>query len=143
MILSLLVLLAVCSSLLIGQETTGKVAGHVLDPSGAAVPNARVELSGAALPAILTMTTNVAGEFSFPAVPVGTGYQLRASATGFRISSETGIAVIIGGVATVEIKLEVGQMTETVMVAADAELVDTSSSSSSRYAKILVGLTRP
>ena len=32
------------------QETTGRVTGRVIDPSGAAVPSAKVELSGSALP---------------------------------------------------------------------------------------------
>lgn len=129
-ILALAVLLALCGSLLVGQETTGNVAGRVLDPSGAAVPNAKVELSGGPLSGGITATTNVAGEFSFHQLAVGTGYKLKATASGFRTSTQTGLEIIVGTTVSIDIKMEVGQMTEVVMVAADADMVDTTSSSS-------------
>src|SRR3974377_1429484 len=130
MVLSLLVLLAVSSSFVMGQETSGTVAGRVLDPTGAAVPNAKVELSGGALPGALVGATNIAGEFLFPAVPVGTGYSLKVTAAGFRSSSQTGVVVILGKTVSVDVRLEVGEVSEIVTVEANAELVDSSSSSS-------------
>ena len=129
-ILISLALLALCSSLLIGQETTGKVAGRVIDPSGAAVPNAKVELSGGALPSGYTVTTTTAGEYTFSQVPIGSGYKVTATAAGFRTAAKPGLSVVVGQTTILEVQLEVGQMTETVVVAADAAMVDTTSSSS-------------
>lgn len=125
-----LALMTLCSSLLIGQETAGKVAGHVLDPSGAAVPNAKVELSGASIPQPFHTTSSSTGEFSFASVPAGTGYKLAVTSGGFRSANVLELSVDLGRTSNVEVKLEVGQVTETVQVSADAAMVDTASSSS-------------
>jgi hypothetical protein len=112
------------------QETWGSVRGAVTDPSAAAVPGATVELSGPNLPRAFTAVTEAAGTFVFPQVPPGTGYTLTVSASGFRSSKAANLAVQIGKATSIDIKLEVGQVTESVMVAADAVMVDTQSSSS-------------
>ena len=125
-----LALLALCSFSLLGQETTGKVAGRVLDPSGAAVPNAKVELSGGALPSGYTVVTTTGGDYTFSQVPIGNGYKVSVTASGFRTATKSNLSVTVGVTAFLEVKLEVGQITETVVVAADAAMVDTSSSSS-------------
>lgn len=122
--------LAFCAMPALGQETTGTVTGHVTDPSGAAVPNARVELSGGTLAKGVVAATSTTGEFLFPSVPIGTGFKLTITASGFRTSGKMNLAVSMGVATSLDVKLEVGQVTETVVVAADAVMVDTSSSSS-------------
>ena len=124
-----LALLALCSFSLLGQETTGKVAGRVLDPSGAAVPNAKVELSGGALPSGYTVVTTTGGDYTFSQVPIGNGYKVSVTASGFRTATKSNLSVTVGVTAFLEVKLEVGQITETVVVAADAAMVDTPVSS--------------
>lgn len=116
--------------MVLAQETTGTVRGSVLDPSGAAIPNAKVQLSGPGLPANLTTESDATGAFRFVSVPPGPGYAVSVSASGFRNSRVANVNVEIGKATTVEVKLEVGQITETVEVAASAVLVDTQSSSS-------------
>lgn len=114
----------------LAQETSGAVRGNVTDPSGAAVPGATVELTGPSLPRSFVVTTDAAGGFIFPQVPAGTGYVVSATAAGFRNAKAADLAVQLGKATALEIKLEVGQISESVMVAADAVMVDTQSTSS-------------
>jgi Carboxypeptidase regulatory-like domain/TonB-dependent Receptor Plug Domain len=127
--LSLLAMAVVCGCAF-AQETWGTVRGTVTDPSGAAVPGAKVELSGGTLPRALTTTTGAAGEYTFAQVPAGTGYQALVTNQGFRNARIGGVNVELGKASTIDVRLEVGQVSETVEVSADAAMVDTQSSSS-------------
>lgn len=113
-----------------GQETWGSVRGTVTDPSGAAIPGAKVDLTGPTMPQGISMVTDAAGQFQFRQVPPGTGYAVSVTAQGFRNSKASNLAVVLGKATSLDVKLEVGQVTESVVVAADAILVDTQSSSS-------------
>lgn len=126
---SLLVLAMLCAGAY-GQETQGSVRGSVTDPSGAAIPGATVELSGTMVQRPFTATTSAAGEFLFSEVPPGSGYTVSVTSQGFRSAKAGGINVEIGKATTIDVKMEVGQVTETVMVAANAIMVDTQSTSS-------------
>jgi len=112
-----------------GQETTGSISGTVVDPSGAAIPNAKVEVTGPSLPRALEASTDSSGSYSFGSVPAGS-YVVTASVTGFSTMKKTDVNVVLGRMAQLNFKLEVGQITESVVVAADAVMVDTTSSSS-------------
>ncbi|HEY1242471.1 MAG TPA: TonB-dependent receptor, partial [Bryobacteraceae bacterium] len=65
------------------QTPLGTVTGLAMDPSGSAVPNAKVTLSNEETGRKQTATTNDAGVYSFPNLPPGT-YRLAAEAAGFR-----------------------------------------------------------
>ncbi len=110
------------------QETVGRVRGTVTDPTGAAVVNATVELVGPV--ARFNTTTDAAGAYQFAQVPPGTGYTLTVSAQGFSNAKAANVGVDLGRATIVDIKLEVGQLTESVVVSADAVTVDTQSSAS-------------
>jgi hypothetical protein len=112
------------------QETWGSVRGTVTDPSGGAIPGAQVELTGGALPRALTTTTDATGIFRFAQAPAATGYSLSVTVSGFRTAKAAGVNVELGKATTVDIKLEVGQVTESVVVSGGTVMVDTQSSSS-------------
>jgi hypothetical protein len=112
------------------QETWGSVRGTVTDPSGAAVPGAQLELSGGALPRALTTNSDEAGAYRFAQVPAGTGYALSVTVAGFRTSKVAGINVELGKASGLDVKLEVGQVTESVIVSGATAMVDTQSSTS-------------
>jgi len=116
-------------SMAFAQETTGSIAGQVVDASGAAVPNAKLEVSGGALPSALSVTSDASGSFQFGAVPAGS-YTVTATAAGFSVQKQAGVPVILGRQSKINFKMEVGQVTESVVINADAVLVDTTSSSS-------------
>lgn len=114
------VLLAALMGLLPGFASaqvaiTGKITGIVTDSSGAAVANATVTAKSSALMAPRTTSTSVDGAYLFDLLPLGT-YEVTVTATGFETFSETGVVLTAGFTATVNSKLRVGQITETVKV---------------------------
>jgi outer membrane receptor protein involved in Fe transport len=104
--------------------------GTVTDPSGAAVPNAKVTVNNAATGLTRTTETSEAGLYSFARLPVGT-YDLAVEANGFKAVKGTGIALSVGAVATYDVHLEVGAAQETVSVTAEANLVESTRSQTS------------
>lgn len=94
---------------------TGKITGVITDSSGSAVPNAKVTVKGTSLMSPRTMATGSEGDYLFDLLPPGT-YDLTVTATGFRTVNETGIVLTAGFTATVNSKLQVGEVTQTVQV---------------------------
>src|SRR5215469_2002365 len=95
--------------------TTGKIAGVVTDSSGAAVPSASVTVKSAALMAERTTTTGPDGSYLFDLLPLGT-YEVAVTAKGFKGFTETGIVLTAGFTATINAKLQVGEVTDVVRV---------------------------
>lgn len=95
--------------------TTGKIAGVVTDSSGAAVPSATVTVKSAALMAERTTTTGPDGAYLFDLLPLGT-YEVAVTSKGFKAYAETGIILTAGFTATVNPKLQVGEVTDVVRV---------------------------
>lgn len=124
-----LALLALLCGMMFAQETTGSIQGTVTDPTGAAVPNAKIVVTGGALPQAITLTTDSTGSYSVPSVPSG-NYAVATTASGFSTIKKTDIPVIIGRATRVDFKMEVGSVSESVVVSADAVLVDTTSAAS-------------
>jgi len=109
------------ASLLSAQTaTTALVTGSVTDASGAVVPGVEVELLETATKATLSQKTNEAGQFVFPNVPPGL-YRMTAKAQGFRTASIQQLRVEVTRSYTQNVVLEVGQITETIEVAAQAQ----------------------
>jgi Ca-activated chloride channel homolog len=95
------------------QPATGSVAGTVKDPAGAALPGARVELSGTGI-TTLTRITDAHGSFAFDRVPAAT-YDLTVTMTGFTMY-KTRVAVSANGKAQLAVVLRIGTAAETVTV---------------------------
>ena len=106
-------------------STTGKIAGVVDDSSGAGVPNATVEVKGAALMVSRSTRTHADGSYLFDLLPPGT-YTIIVSAGGFRTLQQPNIVITAGFTASVNSKLQVGQVQE-VMVVQDQPVVDVQS----------------
>jgi hypothetical protein len=102
--------------------------GTVTDQSGAAVPNAKVTAANPQTGLSRTTQTTDVGLYSFPRLPVGS-YDLTVEVQGFKASKRTGVPLEIGSVATIDVKLEVGNAQETVSVTAEAPVVETTRSS--------------
>lgn len=124
-----LVLVTLLAGIAVGQETTGSISGQVTDASGAAIPNAKVDVSGGALPQPITVMSDATGLFQISNVPAGV-YTVTATAQGFSMVKKTSVPVNLGRATRTDFKMEVGQVTESVVINADAVMVDTSSSSS-------------
>lgn len=105
------------------QSTGGQILGTIRDPQGAAVPNAAVTVSSAAIGFIRTVTSNGDGEFSALQLRPG-DYTIEVTATGFGKATQTGYHVEVGSSLTANISLSVQAVTSEVLVTAAS--VDTS-----------------
>ena len=131
--------LAIMSLLLIpsgfAQETTAGIQGVVKDASGAAVPRANLEVSSPNLIGTRKTASDGEGNYHFTSLPSGQ-YALTVSATGFRTAKVADIALEAGRLPNVDVKLEVGSVSETVEVSDAAANVDVTQS------KVAVTVTR-
>jgi hypothetical protein len=125
------VLVSICCALLFAgaafaQSDRGTITGTIADPAGAAVPNASIEAknieTGASYQAVSTTT----GNYTISELPVGV-YELSVSVPGFKRFIRTGITVMVAQTLRVDVELEIGEITETVSVSADATLLRTES----------------
>jgi hypothetical protein len=113
------------------QGSTGSIAGTVVDPSGQVVPKATVKVTSELNGESRTAETNETGDFFFGAITPG-AYTVRVEATGFRPSERTGNMVLSSGrLALGKLALEVGSVSESVQVTAQAAIVATTTSSQS------------
>lgn len=117
-------LVAMCCASLSAQSR-GTISGEVLDPSGAFVPGAKVQVNAASIGLARQTTTNEAGYFTVPTLPAAE-YSIHVEAQGFKSLLRDGIRLDTDQVATFKLQLEVGQLAETVEVTADAPMVETS-----------------
>jgi len=121
-------LLAVLSSTAAAQTFQGSIRGRVVDPNGAVIPLAKITAidEGTAIQRA-TLTTSE-GEFTFSALMPAT-YTLVAEAPGFKRLENKGIQVATQAVVTADLKLEIGQVTESVNVMSETGLIDTATAS--------------
>src|SRR6266567_1878022 len=134
-LLSFALAVCVCATAF-GQGTTSRVLGTVQDSSGAVVPNATVKLINEGTRVTFDTKTAASGAYAFEAVQIGS-YTLNVEASGFRKFSTTGNAVTIGQPTTINVKLEVGTLIDTVEVSSQAETVQTSTSGN--YGNLISG----
>jgi len=123
----LLLLVLLLASLMMAQETTAGFQGNVKDPSGAVVPNATVELSSPSLIGARKVQTDDAGMFRFAALPPGE-YLMTITASGFRTYKRANIDLSAGRFPSLDVRLEVGAVAETVEITGAAPIVDTTQS---------------
>ena len=105
-------------------QATSQVTGVVSDSSGGVVPKASVELENVDTGLKRSGNTDAAGYYAFLQVPPG-NYRLMVKAAGFRSSTVDSVKLLVNNPSTVNVKLEVGQVTETVSVTAEAEHLNT------------------
>jgi len=127
LICSCLILIVMTVCVARAQGTASRVTGTVLDPNGAAVPGATVTLTNESTRNSFTTETSGTGTYVFDAVQVGI-YSVTVEKQGFKKFLSGGNQVNVNQPATVDVKLEVGQISDVVTVQAAAELVQTSSS---------------
>jgi Carboxypeptidase regulatory-like domain/TonB-dependent Receptor Plug Domain len=108
---------------LTAQVTTASIFGTVNDSSGAVVPGADVTVTNIATNFTRATTSDGAGEYSIKALPLGS-YRVEATAPGFKKFLQTGVVLDVSRNARVDVKLELGAVSETVAITSDAPLVN-------------------
>jgi hypothetical protein len=127
--LSLLPLALVCfCSIAMTQElTTGSMVGVVKEESGAIVSGASVTVTNRATGAQRSATSGETGEFSIPGLAPAL-YNVKVEKQGFRAYLVEGLELKINQVARLEVRLQVGAITEAVTVTGGAALLETDTS---------------
>jgi hypothetical protein len=123
----LLLLIIVTCQTTFAQTVVGRISGTVQDSNGANVPNASVKVTNSANNFERTVTTDENGFYTITNLPVGT-YTIEAEQKGYKKALVSGQSVTADARLTVDIKLEVGEVSETVeIVGATGETVNTTS----------------
>ena len=117
------VLMFAAADRLVGQATTlGQIVGTVIDPSGAAIPNARVQASNTQTGVSRITATGESGNFSILSLIPGI-YTVEVTAPNFQKQVQENLRLEVAGALNLTFTLTVGQVTETVTVQAQAELL--------------------
>jgi hypothetical protein len=137
----LAMLLALAPVAIAQTVAVAHLSGAVVDSSGGVLPGAEVTVTQTSTGMTRFVITGAQGDFSFASLPIGP-YKLAAKLTGFRTFEQTGINLNVGDTRSVSVVLQVGSMTETIQVQADASMVETRSLSTGTvtYEEQLVGL---
>ncbi len=124
--LTLLALL--CAAAALAQSFHGSLRGQILDPGGRAVPVAKVTLIDEGTATQRSTITTEQGEFTFASVTPST-YTVVAEAPGFKRSERKAVNVATQAAVTVDLKLEIGQVTEQVNVTEEVPALETANAS--------------
>jgi hypothetical protein len=108
-----------------GQTATGQFNGHVSDPSGATVRDAKVTITDKLTGVKHTTVTNASGLYTFPLLPPGE-YTLSVTKDGFETESSNLLELTVNQNVTQDFKLVIGKTTESVTVSSTSELLDLS-----------------
>ena len=124
LLFGLLVLVMTCAS--VWAQATAQISGAVQDQSGAVLPGAEITATQTDTGVGRTTISNETGYYVLPNLPLGP-YRLEAGLPGFRTFVQTGIVLQVGSNPTINVVLQVGQISEQVEVQANAALVETRS----------------
>ncbi|MFZ0394062.1 MAG: TonB-dependent receptor [Terracidiphilus sp.] len=125
---SFALVLLCCPTTMHSQELAGTIKGTVTDTSGAVIPNANVaitQIGGTNAP----RTVQTDGHGSYTATNLAAGnYSITISAKGFEDYQVPNVTLFVAQTRSIDARLQLGQVTQTVTVQANAETVDTTNS---------------
>jgi hypothetical protein len=111
------------------QQVTGaQIDGHITDPRGQAIAGAQVKASSVDTGLPHSTVTDGTGRYVFPNLPVG-HYQFEVSSPGFKTYVQKGIELQMASNRNTSVTLQVGSVTESIQVTADAAQVKTKENS--------------
>ena len=106
------------------QAVSAGFTGTVLDPSGAAIPGARITATDTNRGTTYTTKTNTAGAFNLPQLLPST-YDLEVQAKGFTTATRKNITLQMNQIARVDFSMKVGTVTQTLQVTGAPPLLHT------------------
>jgi hypothetical protein len=109
------------------QSVSGTILGTVTDSSGSVIQNAKVTVVNEGTGLTRTVEADSNGEYTIPSLPTGR-YTIMTEMAGFKALALSNIELGVDQRARMDLKLEVGAMTESVSVEATTPLLQTSSS---------------
>jgi hypothetical protein len=117
-------LIATSPAIILGQTVTATLTGSVTDQSGAVVPGASVKAVNQGTQIEYSAEATASGVYTIPFLPVGT-YVVSAEMTGFKKVVTNPIKLDVNQTAKVDVKLELGQISDTVSVTGVAPILQT------------------
>jgi len=110
------------------QQSTGTIAGRVLDPQGAAVAGATVTARNPGTGLVRTETSDNAGMYRLAALPVAV-YEVRIEKAGFETITRQDVAVNVAQTQSIDVRLRIAAIAQEVTVTGATPLVDATNSS--------------
>ena len=114
------------------QTAQARITGRVLDPAGAVIPGVEVTATNVDTGVPTRVRSNEAGIYVLPFLQPGQ-YNLSATAAGFKKYERQGIVLETAEVVEIDLKLEVGNVTDVVEVRAEAPLLESASSTVGQF----------
>ena len=128
LVASLLILLAsLVPTSLAQSSSTGAITGTTIDPSSAIVVGAEITATNDANGDVHTTASTSGGAFLFPLLTPGS-YTLKASKAGFKELVRTGVLVTVTETVRANLQLQIGNVSETITVTGEGELLKTEDS---------------
>ncbi|MFN7935932.1 MAG: carboxypeptidase-like regulatory domain-containing protein [Bryobacteraceae bacterium] len=120
-----------CLSPLAGQETRSMIYGRVLDPQGTTIAAAGISITNVDTGVHQSLKTNDTGYYEAPLLLPGS-YEVTGEAEGFKKLIRKGITLPVSTRLQVDLQLEIGAVTDSISVTADAPLLETNAVSAGR-----------
>jgi carboxypeptidase family protein/TonB-dependent receptor-like protein len=120
-------LLAAPITVVAQSASTGALTGTVIDSNKAVVRDVQVKVTNEATGEERIAQTQDNGSYNVPLLLPGS-YRVELSKTGFKSAAKAGLRVNVSETARLDVELEVGEISTTINVAADAEVLQTESS---------------
>jgi len=117
-------ILVLVSTAAMAQQTTATIVGAVTDPSGSVLPGVEIRVRGVDTNLIRETKTDGSGNYTIPFLPSGR-YESTAKARGFRTNNVSVFQLEVGQTARIDLKMEIGDVTESVQVTADTAALQT------------------
>jgi len=105
-----------------------EIDGYVTDPSGQAIVGAQVKATELDKDQVHNTMSNATGRYALPDLPVG-NYRLEVSVAGFKTYVQTGIILQVASNIEINVPMQIGAVTESIRVEANAAMVETKENS--------------
>src|SRR5579864_5229200 len=109
------------------NSSTGALAGTVTDASGAVVPDAEIRVRSEVTGSVIAVKSMRKGNYTAPLLPPGT-YTVELAKPGFKLWINNHVRVAVTETSNLDVRLQVGQVLETVVVQSEASPLQTESS---------------
>ena len=123
-VLTAVIVLICCSGVVWGQVTTARISGKVQDETGGVLPGVTVSVKSSETGLTRTAVTDPEGNYLVLNLQPGT-YEVSAELEGFQTVVRTGITLAVGGEAAVQLVMQVGTISDRVVVTGEAPLLST------------------
>src|SRR5215467_10300719 len=127
---AIVALIALGTGLSFAQTSTATILGTVKDTSGALIPGVSITVKHTESGLTRTVVSSEQGGYDVRLLPVG-AYEITTMMPGFKSDVRTGISLVVGQEAVVDLTLQVGAPAEQVTVSEEAPLVNTTTASTS------------